>query len=177
MPNQNINTFTICAKKLLFEFGTSSFIQSSCKDHKIYCILLCPNTQLNYHFCQLFPSPSLIFSGLLRLSLTVSILTSGSRPPFSCFSKPRTWPTNPPGFGTGHSLLLSRMVSACTCSELTSPSMNFCLFLFRRSSLGTSPSAKARRGTGHGRRCGKPTTRNETASVPVKIDIVARERG
>lgn len=136
-----------------------------------------PTRNLRCHFCQLFPSLSLISFGLLRRSLAVSILTSGSRPPFSCFSKPNTWPTNPPGFGTGHSLLLSGIISACTCSEPVSPSTNFRLLLLRLSSSGTSPSANARRGTGHGRRCGRLTTRKETARVPVNMDIVARERG
>jgi len=133
------------------------------------------DTQLQHHLRQLFPSLSLIF--LLRRSLAVSILTSGSCPPLSCFSKPKTWATNPPGFGTGHSLLLSRTISPGTCSELASPSTNFRRLLLRPSSSGTSPSANARLGTGHGRRCGRPTTRKETASVPVKMDIVARERG
>src|SRR5947208_14001604 len=72
------------------------------------------DTQLRHHLRQLFPSLSLIF--LLRRSLAVSILTSGSCPPLSCFSKPKTCPTNPPGFGTGHSLLLSRTISVGTCS-------------------------------------------------------------
>lgn len=139
--------------------------------------------------------------------------------------KPITCPMRPPGFGTGHSLLLwilgsdllFDLLSAISVSESLPPTsppshssrcwicglMLVCCSLWYRfcnipcrwlepSSLpssrclryrivlvfpGLSPSAKAVCGTGHGRICGSPTTRNETARVVVKREKVCRDRG
>jgi hypothetical protein len=120
------------------------------------------------------------------LSQSFSILTICSLS--SLFGKPKIWPTTPPNFGTGHSLFLppsiciSTKASNCSSSSLLNSISSFafllrCLGCVRPSEVGNSPSAKARGCTGQGRRCGIPTTRNDTARVPVNRLVVRRERG
>ena len=117
------------------------------------------------------PSPS---PPLLR-SRNFSTLTTGIFPS-PLFSNPKTCPTSPPGFGTGHSRAgappspsPSAVISSLCCRR-------------RRRCLGgapsiDSPSVRAVRGTGQGSRCGTPTTRKEIASVEVKRERVEAERG
>ena len=96
---------------------------------------------------------------------------------FSFCSNPMTCPTNPPGFGTGHSRCRQPLSSAVSAASSTASAS----FLFRRrlffpSGVSTL-SANCRLSTGHGSICGRPTTRNETASVVVNSVLVVRDLG
>lgn len=88
---------------------------------------------------------------------------------------PRSCPSMPRGFGTGHSFFccksaLSELMGALAMSCVS----RFCL----RSFVLISPlSLSCRRLTGQDRRCGMPTTKNETAKHPVKSVDVDRDRG
>lgn len=106
--------------------------------------------------------------------------------------KPSKSPNIPGGFGTGHSLLA--LLSRSCCSELSpstadftvTPSLSSPSAVFRRlrrlrcscsPSIAISPSAKAVRGTGQGKACGKATTKNDASSVVANRELVNRDRG
>lgn len=98
-----------------------------------------------------------------------------------------TWPTMPPGLGTGHSRLFlcsdtyawSSNSSVIPLSE--SESSVACRLLLRLligcPSGPSMVSANCFGLTGHGRMCGAPTTRKQIARVEVKRTPVWRERG
>jgi len=104
---------------------------------------------------------------------------------------PRISPTIPPGFGIGHSPLFdfdnwSRRVlallssingSSFNISASPSFSTTFARLLLLRVPSGISPSAYATLGAGHGRICGKATTKKLAKSVVANIEEVARLRG
>jgi hypothetical protein len=109
--------------------------------------------------------------------------------------KPKISPTKPPGFGTGHSLFGigigardNAMFSSLLFSTLwhsrdesdCSPSFptHFLLRLLRCGvPSGISPSAYAKRGAGHGKTCGKATTKKLANSVVANREDVNRLRG
>ena len=127
-----------------------------------------------------------------------------SRCPSSCLPRlnPKSSPIMPPGFGTGHSRRFLANFSAsasnrrnvdtssssvvdggCGSSELSASLVHRCR---RRLNLCCaaiwllsvmSESARARRGAGHGNKCGRPTTTNEAKRVAANRDAVERERG
>lgn len=126
--------------------------------------------------CEIYDS----FGSLARLTYepeNFSTLTEGTDSP-SCALNPKIWPTNPDGFGIGHSLAECFFVS----STIPISSFDFSLLrlLFPSSVvLGSSPSAYMRVlcGTGHGMTCGSATTTNERTSVEVNSERVVLERG
>lgn len=108
--------------------------------------------------------------------------------------KPKISPTNPPGFGTGHSLFDTGERDGVTVASsfVSSPSRHSrdnsrCSpsfsthFLLRRLRCGVpsgiSPSAYANLGAGHGKACGKATTKKLANSVVAKREDVSRLRG
>jgi len=135
-----------------------------------------------------------------------ALLDCCSRRSLSRFLKPKSSPTIPPGFGTGHALpifaIFSASASICrnvdTSSSATweilldmpliadgSSQALASFFFFARSLridcpsgfIGVSESAKVRRGAGQGNICGMPTMRNEAKRVAAKREVVERDRG
>ena len=100
---------------------------------------------------------------------------------------PMTCPINPAGFGTGHSLAFTSGAPSSgppppptACSPLVMTFLRLLLTGLPFSSTmkpSFEPSASCRVGAGHGRRCGRPTTRKETASVAPNSVVVKPERG
>ena len=118
------------------------------------------------------------------LAFSTLLVTETFSASLSASFQPSTCPINPPGFGTGHSLLGDNF-SSCRfclllCSLMTSPSSSESFRLRRRlisPVTGSTESASVRGSTGHGIRCGAATTRKDTMSVVVKSDVVMRDRG
>jgi hypothetical protein len=106
---------------------------------------------------------------------------------------PKISPTIPPGFGIGHSPLFSFAVRSRDVSSSLPSSTNesffdnsvrwssFCPHLGRFRLLGVrsgiSPSAYAILGAGHGKMCGKATTKKLAKRVVANNEEVTRLRG
>lgn len=104
--------------------------------------------------------------------------------------KPRSSPTFPPGFGTGHSRLLlfpswstrSSWVMLLNCTTPPWTSWLCCCTLRLRlllpfSSSTISPSAYVILGAGHGSTCGRATTKKLASMVVANKDEVIRDLG
>lgn len=106
------------------------------------------------------------------------------------FLNPKSSPTFPPGLGTGHSRLAFLLSGSAKSSSVillnrTTPSWisgscDTCLrlrLLLPFSSCIISPSAYVIRGAGHGRTCGRVTTKKLAIMVVANKEDVIRERG
>lgn len=125
------------------------------------------------------------FSTLFRIPMS----SPSSSLPSPDSRTPRTVPINPPGFGTGHSLLTASLSSRSAWRRLSSLKTSLqvsdsgsdgvrCRRRRRRIwPVGSAESVRVRGSTGQGIRCGAATTRKETMRVVVKSEVVMRERG